>query len=146
MITLPKEFSKQISEFAPLFSKKVFEYAKVLLTGAILAPARRTVCSCFRSVGLQKVKQFHKYHRVLSLSKWSAQKASRILLNLLLDRFMNQDEPLIFGIDETVERRWRTKIKARAIHRDAVRSSHSHFVIYRFEMDLPDASCSYSLG
>ena len=32
MMTLPKEFSKQISEFAPLFSKKIFEHAKVLLT------------------------------------------------------------------------------------------------------------------
>ncbi len=128
MMTLPKEFSKQISEFAPLFSKKVFEHAKVLLTGAILAPARRTVCSCLRSVGLQNVKQFHKYHRVLSLSKWSAYKASKMLLNLLLNRFVDKDQTLVFGIDETVERRWGPKIKARGIHRDAVRSSHSHFV------------------
>ncbi len=35
MITLPKEFSEQISEFAPLFSKKVFEHAKVLLSACL---------------------------------------------------------------------------------------------------------------
>ena len=128
MITIPEEFSKQISEFAPLFSKKVFEHAKVLLTGAILSPGRRTVCSALRSVGLQNDKQFHKYHRVLSLSKWSIHKASQVLLNLLLNRFVEQDETLVFGIDETVERRWGQKIKARGIHRDAVRSSRSHFV------------------
>ncbi len=128
MMTLPEEFSKQISEFAPLFSKKVFEHAKVLIMGAILAPVHRTVSSCLRSLGLQNLKQFHKYHRVLSLSKWSAHKASRVLLNLLLDRFVGKDETLVFGIDETVERRWGAKIKARGIHRDAVRSSHSHFV------------------
>ena len=127
-MTLPEEFSKQISEFAPLFSKKVFEHAKVLIMGAILAPVHRTVSSCLRSLGLQNLKQFHKYHRVLSLSKWSAHKASRVLLNLLLDRFVGKDETLVFGIDETVERRWGAKIKARGIHRDAVRSSHSHFV------------------
>ena len=32
------------------------------------------------------------------------------------------------GIDETIERRWGTKIKARGIYRDPVRSSHGHFV------------------
>jgi len=127
-MTLPKEFSEQISEFAPLFSKKVFEHAKVLILGAILSLKNRTVCSALRSVGLQNLKQFHKYHRVLSLSKWSAHKASKILLKMLLDRFMDKEEPIILGIDETIERRWGHKIKARGIHRDAVRSSHSHLV------------------
>jgi hypothetical protein len=46
---------------------------------------------------------------------------------LLLEAFMEKSEPLIFGIDETIERRWGAKIKARGIYRDAVRSSHSHF-------------------
>lgn len=32
------------------------------------------------------------------------------------------------GIDETIERRWGAKIKARGIYRDPVRSSHGHFV------------------
>ncbi len=32
------------------------------------------------------------------------------------------------GIDETIERRWGPKIKARGIYRDPVRSSHGHFV------------------
>jgi hypothetical protein len=37
-------------------------------------------------------------------------------------------ETLVFGIDPTVERRWRHKIAARGIYRDPVRSSDSHFV------------------
>lgn len=41
---------------------------------------------------------------------------------------MANDEPLVFGLDETLERRWGKKIKARGIYRDAVRSSHSYFV------------------
>lgn len=36
--------------------------------------------------------------------------------------------PLVFGIDDTIERRWGRKIQARGIYRDAVRSSQSHFV------------------
>jgi hypothetical protein len=34
----------------------------------------------------------------------------------------------VLGIDETIERRWGSKIKARGIYRDPVRSSRSHFV------------------
>jgi len=37
-------------------------------------------------------------------------------------------EPLVFGIDETLERRWGAKIAARGIYRDPVRSSKSHLV------------------
>lgn len=35
---------------------------------------------------------------------------------------------MVFGIDETLERRWGKKINAKGIYRDAVRSSHSRFV------------------
>lgn len=47
---------------------------------------------------------------------------------MLLNRFVVKGQPLVFGIDETVERRWGQKIKKRGIHRDSVRSSRSHFV------------------
>ncbi len=128
MMTLPKEFSKQISEFAPLFSKKVFEHAKVLLTGCLLVVGRRTVCSALRAVGLSDEKRFHKYHRVLSMAKWSCYKAARQVLRMLVNHFFDASSPLIFGIDETIERRRGTQIKAKGIYRDPVRSSKSHFV------------------
>ena len=129
MMTLPKEFSKQISEFAPLFSKKIFEHAKVLLTGSLLVIGRRTVCSALRAVGLHREKRFHKYHRVLSLAKWSCYKAAQVLVLLLVEHFGADNScPLVFGIDETIERRRGAKIKAKGIYRDPVRSSKGHFV------------------
>ncbi len=127
MITLPKEFEQQISAFAPLFSKKVFKHVSVLVLGSLLTVGRRTICSALRTVGLAEERQFHKYHRVLSKAKWSCRHGGKLLLGLLVDRFFDKSEPLIFGIDETIERRWGAKIKARGIYRDAVRSSHSFF-------------------
>ena len=88
---------------------------------------RRTVSSALRSVGLSSEKRFHKYYRVLSLAKWSAYKASSILLQVLVDCFAPQGV-LVFGIDETIERRRGAKIKTKGIYRDPVRSSKSHFV------------------
>ena len=45
-----------------------------------------------------------------------------------MDAFIPSHEPLVFAIDETIERRWGAKIKKRGIYRDPVRSSKSHFV------------------
>lgn len=128
MLYIPEEFSAQISSFAPLFARKVFAHVKVLLMGSLLVVGRRTVCSALRAMGLAQEKQFHKYHQVLSKAKWSAHQGARILLGLLVDNVVPAGEPLVFGIDETLERRWGKQIKARGIYRDAVRSSHSHFV------------------
>jgi hypothetical protein len=52
---------------------------------------------------------------------------SRVLLQLLVAAFAAEG-PLVFGIDETLERRRGRRIAAIGIYRDAVRSSHSHFV------------------
>lgn len=128
MITLPKEFSCQISVFAPLFSKKVFEHAKVLVAGGLLVIGRRTVCSALRAVCLGDEHRFHKYHRVLSRAKWCSRKCGQLLLLLLIGRFTRAEEALVFGIDETIERRRGQKINAKGIYRDAVRSSKSHMV------------------
>jgi hypothetical protein len=116
-----------LAPFAPLFSKRVWQNAQLLLMGAILAPGRRTVSSALRAMGLDQHKQFHRYHRVLSRASWSSREASRILLGLLVEAFVPQG-PLVFGVDETLERRWGKKIAAKGVYRDPVRSTHEHFV------------------
>jgi len=78
-------------------------------------------------MGLDQEKRFHRYHRVLSRASWSSREASRVLLGLLVERFVPEG-PLVVGVDETLERRRGKKIEAKGIYRDPVRSSHSHFV------------------
>ena len=53
---------------------------------------------------------------------------SRVLLLLLIQRFDHGDGPLVFGIDETIERRRGRRIEAKGVYRDGARSSASHFV------------------
>jgi hypothetical protein len=127
MLTLPAELMTIIVNFAPLFSKAVFEHLKVLLVGAIIAPGKRTVTACLRVCGKSQEKNFQTYHRILNRARWSALTASRILLNLLLATF-SPTGTLVFGLDDTIERRRGSKIAAKGIYRDPVRSSHSHFV------------------
>jgi hypothetical protein len=80
------------------------------------------------SVGLDQLKRFHRYHRVLSRADWSSRKASGLMLGLLLEAFVPEGSPLVVGIDETLERRYGRKISARGVYRDPVRSTHQTFV------------------
>ena len=56
-------------------------------------------------MGLDQQKRFHRYHRVLSHVSWSSLEASRVLLGLLVEMFVPEGDPLVVGIDETLERR-----------------------------------------
>ncbi len=128
MRTLQTTMIRVLAPFAPLFSERVFRHVQVLLAGTILAPGKRTVSSALRAMGLGQQKCFHRYHRVLSHASWSSVKASRILLRSLVEVFVPEGDPLVVGIDETLERRYGKKIAAKGIYRDPVRSTHENFV------------------
>ena len=127
MCTLPSALLNVIVSFAPVFSKRVWRHAQVLLIGAILAPGKRTVTAALRVMGLQEEPHFHAYHRVLNRAVWSSLAVSRLLLGLLETAFAPTGA-LVMGLDDHIERRRGERITAKGIYRDPVRSSHAHFV------------------
>src|SRR5258708_11834601 len=120
MLNLPNEMIALLAAFAPAFSKPVWLLAQVLVVGAILSPHKRTVTSALRAMGLSQEKGFDKYHRVLYRDRWSGLRLSRILLVLLVTTFVAAGQPVLIGIDDTLERRWGPKIVQRRIYRDPV--------------------------
>ena len=128
MLILPAVFINLLQPFAPLFHPKTWQKAQVLLMGAILTPRKRAVTSALPVMGLARDVNFSQYHHVLNRAACSTLKMSHVLLHLLLQHLGSINGPLVFGIDETLERRWGKRISARGIYRDAVRSSKSHFV------------------
>ncbi|NTV99995.1 MAG: transposase [Oscillochloris sp.] len=128
MCNLPRAIIQVLRQFELLFSERVWEWAKILLVGAILAPGKRTVTAVLRVMGLSDDAQFQNYHRVLNRAVWSPRALSQVLLRQLLSAFVPPDAPIVLGLDDHIERRRGAKIKARGIYRDAVRSSKSFFV------------------
>src|SRR5881275_942155 len=128
METLPREIIRVLRPFEAVFSERVWDWVTVLLVGAILTPGQRTVAAVLREMGLSDERQYQNYHRVLNRARWSSQELSRRLLLVLVERFVSVDEPVVIGMDETIERRRGAKIAAKGIYRDPVRSSKSHFV------------------
>ena len=128
MRNLPDAIIHVLRHFELAFSEGVWEWARILLIGAILAPGKRTVTAALRVMGLSQEPQFQNYHRVLNRARWSSRTLSRILLRLLLRAFVSADQPVVLGLDDHIERRRGAKIAAKGIYRDAVRSSKSFFV------------------
>jgi DDE superfamily endonuclease len=128
MRDLPQAIIHVLRHFESVFREQIWEWAKVLLVGAILAPGIRTVTACLRVMGLSQEMQFQNYHRVLNRDTWSSRKLSCILLRLLVRAFVPTDAPLVIGLDDHIERRRGGKIEAKGIYRDPVRSSKSFFV------------------
>ena len=128
MLTLPDVILPVLNPFATRFQSQTWRKAQLLLVGAILAPGPRTVASALRVMGLSGDRNYARYHHVLNRAAWSPLRVSQVLLTLLIQHLDPGDGPLVFGIDETVERRGGPKIKARGIYRDPVRSSRSYLV------------------
>ena len=127
MLSLPIAFTSVIGVFAPVFSRPVWQHVKVLLTGAILAPGKRTVTAVLHIMGRSAASDFQTYHRVLNRAVWSPLKASRLLLRLVVAAFIFRGV-VVLGLDDTIERRRGEQITAKGIYRDPVRSSHAHMV------------------
>ena len=128
MSNLSERIIHILRPFETVFSKHVWEWAKVLLLGAILAPGERTVAAILRVMGRSHDKQYQNYQRVLNRATWSSRALSHMLLLVLVSLFVPENAPVVMGIDETIERRRGSKIAARGIYRDAVRSSKEFFV------------------
>jgi DDE superfamily endonuclease len=116
-----------LSVFRPCFTTPVWNRVLVLVTGAVLAPGKRTVTQVLRVMGLANESGFRRYHDVLARARWNARALARRLLLHLIEQLWPDGE-VVIGLDDTIERRWGAKIKARGIYRDPVRSSKGHFV------------------
>jgi hypothetical protein len=125
---LPPRFLSRLAGFSDLFTRPTWSNVLVLMAGAILAPGRRTVTTALRILGREHDPGFCTFHRSLSRATWSSRAAAGHLLKLLIMTFVPSGAPVVIAVDDTIERRWGPKIRARGIYRDPVRSSKGHFV------------------
>jgi hypothetical protein len=125
---LPPRFLSCLAGFADLFTRPTWPKVLMLLAGIVLTPGRRTVAAALRILGRANDPNFCTFHRILNRAAWSSRAAASKLLLLLIASFLPADTPVVIGLDDTIERRWGPKIRARGIYRDPVRSTKGHFV------------------
>ena len=147
MLTLPDAIVALLVPFATLFTSPTWRKAQLLLIGAILTPGQRTVAAALRVMGRRDQRDYARYHEVLNRAVWSSREAARILLVLLLQHLDRGDGPLVFGIDETLERRRGAKIRAAGhLPRPSAFQPVSGGQGQRPALDLPDVAGPRALG
>ena len=124
---LPAGLLLRLAGLPELFTRPTWCNALLLLTGAILAPGKRTVTAALRILGREQETDFPIYHGVLNRAVWSSRAVAGWLLRLrrqLARRRCHRGH--------WPRRHHRAalghKISARGIYRDPVRSSKGHFV------------------
>jgi hypothetical protein len=124
MLSLPIAFRSALGGFAPVFSRPGWPPVQVLMTGAALAPGQRTVTASLQGMGRSTAPDFPPSHRVLPRALWAPLTASRLLLRLLVAVCIPHGV-LVFGLDDTRERRRGAPLTAPGISRAPVRSSQT---------------------
>ena len=114
-----------MTPFRSFSTTPVFEHALVLLMDPRAWQAH--VSSALRITERAAVSNFTCYHQILNRARWSSLAIASRLLVLIIEHLV-PDGPVVIGIDDTIERRWGSKITARGIYRGPVRSSHAHFI------------------
>ena len=128
MFTLPEVIVGVMKPFENLFDPRTWRKAQLLAVGAILSPGKRTVSAALSALGMSDRSDFSVYHHVLNRARWEPLNVSRVLLMVLIEWLDRDGQTLVFGMDETIERRSGRRISALGWYRDATRSSHSHTV------------------
>src|SRR5215469_4181285 len=117
-----------LEPFRGLFTAPTWKKLLTLPQGTLLARGRRTVTTALWYTGHEQDPNFSVFHHVLNRARWSPLQASRQLLALIIDTFIQAGGSLDIVIDETVERRWGPKIRKRGHYRDSALSSHERSV------------------
>src|ERR1700748_145403 len=151
MLDLPAEILNVFAIFSPLFSRPVYRNVLLLFVGHVLTKGRRTITDILRTLNLENLKNFSKFHWIFSGANWSALKASGILLSEIINVFSPKE--IIIAIDTHVERRKGEKIKGLGRQRDAVRSTKKRkvltigllWLVASVSVNLPGCPTSWAL-
>ena len=125
---LPDPIIEVLTVFRPLFTAPTWRKLMTLLTGTLLARGRRTVAAALRASGKEQDGNWSLFHQVLNRARWSPLAVSRQLLLLIVETFVPAGASVDLVIDETLERRWGSKIRKRGHYRDSALSSRERSV------------------
>jgi DDE superfamily endonuclease len=108
---LPNPIIEVLTVCATIVYGPTWRKLMALLTGTLLAKGRRTVAAALRASGNDQATNWSSFHQVLNRARWSPLAVSRQLLMLIVETFVPAGASVDLVIDETLERRWGSKIE-----------------------------------
>lgn len=116
-------FQVLLQHFAPVFSTPCYVHWTTLMAGWTLSQRTRFVSDMIVSSDATRKGAWANYYRFFNRYKWSLDKVCRVLLSLIIQRFLPSDALIILAVDDTLCRKRGLGLFGVGMHHDPLISS-----------------------
>ena len=119
MPVLPSSLTAVTSLLRPAFTAPTFEIFEALVAGFIGRVGERTVCGIWQGARLAGRLHHSRAHDFFARASWSPDKLGLLLVDFLIERFVEADAPIALVVDGTVFARSGRKVWGALWHHDS---------------------------
>ncbi len=111
-LSVPPSLERLLAGLRPCFTAPSFATFCALVCGMLAQTGRRTVCGMLTGAGLSGVWSHHRAHKFFSAARWSPERLSVALAQLVVRLLLPADAPVGVVIDDTLFTRTGKKVWA----------------------------------
>lgn len=130
MLCVPSSLNELLLLFAPCFSRPTFETFRALVVGQISQTRLRCVTGMLIGARLSGVWHHARTHRFFSQARWCADQLGLRVAELIVERLLASDAPLVVPVDDTLLKRRGRKVFGCFWHHDATANSRNGSVAW----------------
>jgi SRSO17 transposase len=130
LLHVPVSLDGLLSLFRCCFSQPSFQTFRALVLGQVSQAGRRTVCGMLVGARLAGVWEHSRAHRFFSRARWQPDQLGLALAGLIVERFLDPQQPVTVAVDDTLLRRWGRKVYGCFYHHDATANSEKAAVAW----------------
>ena len=130
MLCLPSSLDELLLLFAPCFTKPTFHTFRALVAGQISQTRLRCVTGMLIAARLSEVWHHARAHRFFSHARWCVDELGLKVADVIVERLLPADAPLVVPIDDTLAKRRGRKIFGCFWHHDATANSNKGAVAW----------------
>jgi SRSO17 transposase len=123
MLCLPSSLEGLLVLLAPCFTRPTFRTFRALVVGQISQTGLRTVTGMLVGARLSGFWHHARAHRFFSHARWQPDQLGLRLLDVIVERLIEPDAPLVLAVDDTLLHRLGRKVHATFWHHDATANS-----------------------
>jgi len=130
MLCVPSSLNELLLLFAPCFSRPTFRTFCALVVGQISQTRLRCVTGMLIGARLSGVWHHARTHRFFSQARWCVDELGLRIADVILERLLAPEEPLVVPVDDTLLKRRGRKVFGTHWHHDATANSRTGSVAW----------------
>jgi DDE superfamily endonuclease len=123
MPALPSSLTAILSLLRPAFTAPTFQTFEALVAGFLGRVGEHTVCGMWQAARLAGKLHHSRAHDFFARSAWCPDRLGLLVLDFLLERFVDAEEPICLAVDGSVFRRSGPKVHGASWHHDSSAAS-----------------------